>query len=264
MFYIDNPTGVPVMPPVPPVMSLTTLYFTEGGNGIAPTYPGPEWFNIVQSELINVIKGAGIELDKSSTTQLQDALNKMFISADNENISALAGLVGAANKVAYFTGRGKMALANFSSVGRVMVGQATKADVIDYLELTQTVTLAGDAVPKTRKINNKALDADIRLTAADVGALPSTYQPPQTDLGNYYTRQECDARFLAAGSVNATFVRGFRMANYGVNGSSGVRDSAKRILTGIYATNGWDNPSTHESRQMQFDVNGTFYNVAWV
>ncbi len=31
MFYVDNPTGVPVMPPVAAELSKTTLYFTEGG-----------------------------------------------------------------------------------------------------------------------------------------------------------------------------------------------------------------------------------------
>ncbi len=40
MFYVDNPTGVPVMPPVAAVSSLTTLYFTEGGNGIPPLIRG--------------------------------------------------------------------------------------------------------------------------------------------------------------------------------------------------------------------------------
>lgn len=38
-------------------------------------------------------------------------------------------------------------------------------------------TLQNTYVPNTRKINNKALDADITLTASDVGALESTYKP---------------------------------------------------------------------------------------
>lgn len=38
-------------------------------------------------------------------------------------------------------------------------------------------TLQNTYVPNTRKINNKALDADITLTASDVGALGSTYKP---------------------------------------------------------------------------------------
>lgn len=38
-------------------------------------------------------------------------------------------------------------------------------------------TLQDTYVPNTRKINNKALDADITLAASDVGALESTYKP---------------------------------------------------------------------------------------
>lgn len=38
-------------------------------------------------------------------------------------------------------------------------------------------TLQNTYVPNTRKINNKALNADIMLTASDVGALESTYKP---------------------------------------------------------------------------------------
>ncbi|MBN6379342.1 hypothetical protein JZM21_33430, partial [Escherichia coli] len=60
MYHVDNNTGVPVMPPVAPVSSQTTLYFTEGGNGIPPTYPGPDWFNIIQSELLKILEEAGI------------------------------------------------------------------------------------------------------------------------------------------------------------------------------------------------------------
>lgn len=38
-------------------------------------------------------------------------------------------------------------------------------------------TLQNTYVPNTRKINNKTLEADIMLTASDVGALESTYKP---------------------------------------------------------------------------------------
>lgn len=38
-------------------------------------------------------------------------------------------------------------------------------------------TLQDTYVPNTRKVNNKALDADITLSASDVGALESTYKP---------------------------------------------------------------------------------------
>lgn len=43
------------------------------------------------------------------------------------NLTALAGLTGAADKINYFTGLGAMALADFTSVGRNVVGAATQA-----------------------------------------------------------------------------------------------------------------------------------------
>ena len=39
------------------------------------------------------------------------------------------------------------------------------------------------AVPTSRKVNNKALSADITLNASDVGARPSTWMPTAADVG---------------------------------------------------------------------------------
>ena len=46
-------------------------------------------------------------------------------------------------------------------------------------------TLQDTYVPNTRKVNNKALSADITLTAGDIGALPDTYKPLWTITGEY-------------------------------------------------------------------------------
>lgn len=83
MFHVDNSTGVPVMPQPSPVTSEAELFFTEGGNGVPPTYPGPDWFNIVQSELLNVVRTAGISPDKMDSTQLLAALGMLFLKRNN-------------------------------------------------------------------------------------------------------------------------------------------------------------------------------------
>ncbi|XWJ90983.1 gp53-like domain-containing protein [Phytobacter ursingii] len=83
MYHVDNSTGVPVMPPVSPVLSALALYFTEGGSGVPPTYPGPDWFNIIQSELLNILAAAGIAPDKATQTQLLAAMKKLFLSRAN-------------------------------------------------------------------------------------------------------------------------------------------------------------------------------------
>lgn len=58
-------------------------------------------------------------------------------------------------------------------------------------------------------------------------------------------------------------ITGFRMANYGSTYGN-LRDTSGTIMTGIYEDNGYDNPTIHEHRQAQFEVAGTWYNVAYV
>ena len=79
MFHVDNNSAVPVMPAVKPVVSAVTSFFTEGGNGVPPTYPGPDWFNIIQSELLAVLAAAGITPDKASNVQLLAAMRALFL-----------------------------------------------------------------------------------------------------------------------------------------------------------------------------------------
>ncbi|MEZ2602853.1 hypothetical protein ACBP87_12410, partial [Kluyvera intermedia] len=78
--------------------------------------------------------------------------------------------------------------------------------------------------------------------------------PPAPDLSAYMKTTDANARFIT----------GFRMANYATNGSEGLSDSAHRVMTGIWASNGWDNPSTQSSRQIQFQIAGSWYNAAYV
>ncbi|EPV1692731.1 phage tail protein, partial [Escherichia coli] len=117
MFHVDNPTGVPVMPPVATELSKTTLYFTEGGNGIPPTYPGPDWFNIIQSELLEILRQANIKPDKNTTDQIMTALKKLFIT-NSGSAGAIAGLTGQNNTFPYFTGEDTMALTPLSTFVR--------------------------------------------------------------------------------------------------------------------------------------------------
>ncbi|WP_150538981.1 hypothetical protein [Actinobacillus vicugnae] len=87
MYALDNKSGIEKMPEIPEVFSKTPLWFTEGRDGNAPSYPGAHWFNIVQAELLNVLKEAGIEPEKADTTQLAKALK--VLSGQVESIEAL-------------------------------------------------------------------------------------------------------------------------------------------------------------------------------
>ncbi len=49
--------------------------------GQLPTRVGADWLNAVQEEIANTIVGAGIELDKTSNTQLREAIGELISNA---------------------------------------------------------------------------------------------------------------------------------------------------------------------------------------
>ena len=81
MFYIDNDSGVTVMPPVSAQRSAIVRWFSEGNGNNAITWPGMDWFNIVQAELLNTLEEAGIQPDKTKLNQL--ALSIKAIMSNN-------------------------------------------------------------------------------------------------------------------------------------------------------------------------------------
>ncbi|EPV9272565.1 phage tail protein [Salmonella enterica subsp. enterica serovar Newport] len=141
MFHVDNQTGVPVMPPVAAELSKTTLYFTEGGNGIPPTYPGPDWFNIIQSELLEILRQANIKPDKNTTNQIMTALKKLFIT-NSGSAGAIAGLTGQNNTFPYFTGEDTMALTPLSAFVRSILGKNSASEFIKAIGLSPDILLS--------------------------------------------------------------------------------------------------------------------------
>ncbi|HFV5477555.1 TPA: phage tail protein [Escherichia coli] len=81
MFYIDNDSGVTVMPPVSAQRSAIVRWFSEGDGNNVITWPGMDWFNIVQAELLNTLGEAGIQPDKTKLNQL--ALSIKAIMSNN-------------------------------------------------------------------------------------------------------------------------------------------------------------------------------------
>ena len=76
MYALDNDSGVKTMPEIKSKKfePSDTHWFTEGGNGVAPSYPGADWFNIVQAELLNILKEAKITPDKNKLNQITEAI----------------------------------------------------------------------------------------------------------------------------------------------------------------------------------------------
>ncbi|HCD1224081.1 TPA: hypothetical protein JD825_RS13870 [Citrobacter freundii] len=133
MYHVDNSTGVPFMPQPSPVTSETELFFTEGGNGVPPTFPGPDWFNIIQSELINILRAAGLDPDKMDNTQILAALKKLFLSRSNP-----FGDIKADGAAAIATALSNLGLGNLGSASGRDVGNTQSFYIPDmsYFQLT--------------------------------------------------------------------------------------------------------------------------------
>lgn len=84
MFHLDNNSGIDVMPVIKQTLSRLSKWFTEGDSQTPPSYPGADWFNIVQAELLNVLKEAGVEPNKSSLNQLSHSINVIIENSFKE------------------------------------------------------------------------------------------------------------------------------------------------------------------------------------
>lgn len=71
-------------------------------------------------------------------TKLLSAMNKTSQPLD-ATLTALAGLVGAANKLPYFNGADTATLTDLTSVGRDIIGKADVAAVLTYLGINETI-----------------------------------------------------------------------------------------------------------------------------
>ncbi|HCO1588000.1 TPA: phage tail protein [Escherichia coli] len=251
MFHVDNPTGVPVMPPVAAELSKTTLYFTEGGNGIPPTYPGPDWFNIIQSELLEILRQANIKPDKNTTDQIMTALKKLFIT-NSGSAGAIAGLTGENNTFPYFTGEDTMALTPLSAFVRGILGKNKANEIIDALLLRDTVNKANSAVPNTRKVNGMALSSDITISNISGNAGTATRLQTARRINNVPFDGTSDI------TITATGVQDIRLGSAIGIGRGGDAPSG-HLLSGV---DGGESVDWANARPVQVLINGVWRNVA--
>lgn len=114
--------------------------------------------------------------------KMSAAFGKNFQTLD-ATLTALAGLATGADKLPYFTGNDTAGQTDLTSVGRDIIGKASIADILTYLGLGETINLAKNAVPATRRVNSKPLTGDITLWASDVGAISADAVGEITDNG---------------------------------------------------------------------------------
>ncbi|MEY0767370.1 hypothetical protein AB7293_16580 [Providencia huaxiensis] len=180
MYGLDNASGVNVMPKLAPVSSATPLWFTEGGAGLAASYPGQDWFNMIQAELINVLTAGGIKPEKGKLTQLAEAISK------------IVGNGNYATKTELTTGLGKKL--DTSSVTQTSGTSTTHVPsqnaVTTWME-DRYSKAASDAryFPKTGGVLNGSLNA----TSLSVKTLADTvnfYAPNSAALMGYFQYNE--------------------------------------------------------------------------
>ncbi|ECD5820141.1 Phage tail fiber [Salmonella enterica] len=120
--------------------------FTNGdpATGRRATDLNSDMWDAVQEEVCTVIEAAGIQLSKGEHTQLHAAIGRLIDEQVKTRLEKNQNGADIPNKPLFL-----------QNVG-----------------LEETINLAKNAVPVTRRINSKPLTGDITLWASDVGALP--------------------------------------------------------------------------------------------
>ena len=74
MYHLDNTSGVPEMPEPKDEQSVSPRWFGESQEQGGISWPGADWFNTVQAELLNLLAAAGIQPEKKAFDQLSQAI----------------------------------------------------------------------------------------------------------------------------------------------------------------------------------------------
>lgn len=152
MYYIDNNSGSPNMPPLSPAQSNTPTWFTEGDKNKGISWIGQDWLNILQAELLNVLSEAGIKPDKGKLNQLTLSIKAIitanaYTRANNLKEIFDAGIEAQAAARDHL-GLGKLATKDSLGAGDVdAVSRANGGTFENDIAVTGTVTSNQVVVP---------------------------------------------------------------------------------------------------------------------
>lgn len=77
MYHLDNTSGVPEMPEPKDQQSVSPRWFGESQEQGGISWPGADWFNIIQAELLAILDIYGVNPDKSDHRQISAILTRM-------------------------------------------------------------------------------------------------------------------------------------------------------------------------------------------
>ncbi|HIB0861233.1 TPA: pyocin knob domain-containing protein [Escherichia coli] len=217
MFYIDNDSGVTVMPPVSAQRSAIVRWFSEGDGNNVITWPGMDWFNIVQAELLNTLEEAGIQPDKTKLNQL--ALSIKAIMGNNallikNNLSEIK----TAGASAQHTARENLGIydASVSKKGLVQLSSATNSTSEKLAATPKAVKAANDNANSRLAKNQNGADIQDKSAFLDnVGVTSLTFMknngemPLDADLNTFGPVKAYLGIWSKATSTNATLEKNF-------------------------------------------------------
>ncbi|HCQ3828914.1 TPA: tail fiber protein [Escherichia coli] len=239
MFYIDNDSGVTVMPPVSAQRSAIVRWFSEGGGNNVITWPGMDWFNIVQAELLNTLEEAGIQPDKTKLNQL--ALSIKAIMSNNallikNNLSEIKTAGASAQR----TARENLDIydASLNKKGLVQLTSATDSPSETLAATAKAVKIAMDnANARLAKDRNGADIPNKPLFIQNLGLRElgtSGEKIPLLSTANTWTNRQTFSGGLSGelsgNAATATKLKTARkIAGVGFDGSSDISISAKNV-----------------------------------
>lgn len=102
------------------------------------------WEKADMTDAVNSVAGLNGDITASALRTALSLVIGTNVQAQNANLQALAGLVSAANKLAYFTGAGTAAVTDLTAVGRNVIGAADQAAARTALGLGPAAVLNGN------------------------------------------------------------------------------------------------------------------------